>query len=87
MLVADFFVTNAGVLANCLLGTVCRNQALNNNVGTSHASCVKVMPNILVEYEDAVLDSHQMIHGRFLSKGPHILPHSRCFPAIYCEQA
>ncbi|KAL5067077.1 hypothetical protein RYX36_017964 [Vicia faba] len=43
-----------------------RNQALNNNVGTSR---VKLIPNTLVEYEDAVPDSHQIIHARFLSKG------------------
>ncbi|CAK8571187.1 unnamed protein product [Lathyrus sativus] len=43
-----------------------RNQALSNNVGTSR---VKLMLNTLVEHEDAVPDSHQMIHARFLSKG------------------
>ncbi|XP_058724060.1 pentatricopeptide repeat-containing protein At1g80270, mitochondrial-like [Vicia villosa] len=46
-----------------------RNQALNNNVGASHASCVKLIPNTLVENEDALPDSHQIIHARFLSTG------------------
>ncbi|KAL5052569.1 hypothetical protein RYX36_033251 [Vicia faba] len=48
---------------------VCFLPYWERRVGTSHASCVKLMPDTLVEYGDAVLVSHPMINGRFLSKG------------------
>ncbi|XP_073224769.1 pentatricopeptide repeat-containing protein At1g80270, mitochondrial-like [Cicer arietinum] len=47
------------------IGLTLRSQELYN-VGTFR---VQLMPNTLVEYEDAAPDSHQMKHDRFLSTG------------------